>query len=194
MDIDEGGIPKVMAEIMSLKIRVTRRNFTQMARLVRSTVWPKAIALHKEDGSVIDLNHVDRSKQTVKIGWQVERNMCNRDMNVFNRQPSLHKHNMLAHKTLVSENNTMQVHPAVTPGYAADFDGDEMTDHYPQTIGARCEARSMMAVGRNLSTPQSGRPIVGILLDSLMGLYLLTGIDMLLTLAQMSYFVSLEQV
>lgn len=48
---------------------------------------------------------------------------------------------------------------ACTP-YNADFDGDEMNLHVPQTYEARAEASLLMNVKSNLITPRSGEPLI----------------------------------
>lgn len=44
--------------------------------------------------------------------------------------------------------------------YNADFDGDEMNIHVPQTYEARAEASLLMGVKSNLITPRSGEPLI----------------------------------
>jgi DNA-directed RNA polymerase III subunit RPC1 len=44
--------------------------------------------------------------------------------------------------------------------YNADFDGDEMNLHVPQTEEARAEALVLMGVKNNLVTPKNGEPLV----------------------------------
>ncbi len=58
--------------------------------------------------------------------------------------------------------------------YNADFDGDEMNLHVPQTEEARAEAELLMSVQHHIITPKNGLNIVGCIQDSIAGLYLLT--------------------
>ena len=44
----------------------------------------------------------------------------------------------------------------------------------PQSIGARVELEQLMSVKKNFITPQSNRPVMGVVQDSLLGSYLLT--------------------
>ena len=44
--------------------------------------------------------------------------------------------------------------------YNADFDGDEMNLHVPQTEEARAEASELMGVMHNLCTPKSGEILI----------------------------------
>ena len=63
----------------------------------------------------------------------------------------------------------------VTSPYNADFDGDEMNMHVPQTIMARAEAEEIMGVKHNIITAQGNCPVIGLIQDSLLGIYLLSG-------------------
>ena len=58
------------------------------------------------------------------------------------------------------------IHSVTTP-YNADFDGDEMNLHVPQSLEARAEISELMMVPRQVITPQSNRPVMGIVQDSL---------------------------
>ena len=61
--------------------------------------------------------------------------------------------------------------------YNADFDGDEMNLHVPQTEEARAEAINLMGVKNNLLTPKSGEPIIAATQDFITGSYLISHKD-----------------
>jgi DNA-directed RNA polymerase subunit A' len=69
---------------------------------------------------------------------------------------------------------TFRMNPSVCPPYNADFDGDEMNLHALQTEEARTEAESLMQVQKNIISPKFGGPIIGLDLDQISGIYLLT--------------------
>ena len=56
------------------------------------------------------------------------------DYVLFNRQPSLHKMSMMGHRVKLLSGNTFRLNVSVTPPYNADFDGDEMNMHAPQSM------------------------------------------------------------
>lgn len=56
---------------------------------------------------------------------------------------------------------------SVTTPYNADFDGDEMNMHVPQSMETRAEVTEIMMVPRQIITPQSNKPCMGIVQDSL---------------------------
>lgn len=51
---------------------------------------------------------------------------------------------------------------AVTSPYNADFDGDEMNLHVPQSLAARAEAGTLMRVSNLVVSPQSSSPVMSI--------------------------------
>ena len=55
----------------------------------------------------------------------------------------------------------------MTTPYNADFDGDEMNLHVPQSLESKAEISEIMMVPRNIITPQSNKPVMGIVQDSL---------------------------
>ncbi|CAD7969330.1 unnamed protein product [Amoebophrya sp. A25] len=76
----------------------------------------------------------------LEIGNIVHRHMHNGDVVLFNRQPSLHRLSIMAHKVRVQSYRTFRFNECVCGPYNADFDGDEMNIHLPQTWEARAEA------------------------------------------------------
>lgn len=74
---------------------------------------------------------------TLQPGWVVERHLRDDDVIVFNRQPSLHKMSIMCHRVKVLDWSTFRLNLAVTSPYNADFDGDEMNLHVPQSLTAR---------------------------------------------------------
>jgi DNA-directed RNA polymerase III subunit RPC1 len=87
---------------------------------------------------------------------------------------------------------TFRFNTSVCAPYNADFDGDEMNMHLPQTAEARTEAALLMGVKYNLTTPRNGEPLVAASQDFLSAAYLLTQRDRFFTRAQFcqltSYF------
>jgi len=81
---------------------------------------------------------------------------------------------IMAHYVRVLPGKTFRLHPSVCPPYNADFDGDEMNLHVPQSEEARSEAILLMRVQDQLISPRFGGPIIGGLRDFITGAYLLT--------------------
>lgn len=101
------------------------------------------------------------------IHYQVERHIHDDDVVIFNRQPSLHKMSMMGHRVKILPWSTFRLNLSVTSPYNADFDGDEMNLHVPQSMETRAEVTQIMMVPRQIITPQSNKPVMGIVQDSL---------------------------
>ena len=65
------------------------------------------------------------------IDGNVPRHLRDGDTVIFNRQPSLHKFSMMAHKVVIMENSTFRLNPQATGPYNADYDGDEVISSAP---------------------------------------------------------------
>ena len=126
----------------------------------------------------------------LRIGDIVERHMDDDDVVLFNRQPSLHKLSIMSHRVKVMEWRTFRFNIQVCAPYNADFDGDEMNMHLPQTEEARAEANLLMGVHENLITPRNGEPLVASAQDFLSAAYLLTQKDRFFTLEEFCRMVS----
>jgi DNA-directed RNA polymerase III subunit RPC1 len=150
-------------------------------------------------GFVKSLAFGDREKiaRSLRDGDIVERHMEDGDIVLFNRQPSLHKVSIMAHIAKVMEWRTFRFNTCVCAPYNADFDGDEMNMHLPQTEEARTEANLLMGVHHNLTTPRNGEPLVAASQDFLSASYILTQNDRFYTYEQfcslVAYFGDAEE-
>jgi DNA-directed RNA polymerase II subunit RPB1 len=111
----------------------------------------------------------------VTDAWR--RHVNDGDVVVFNRQPTLHKMSMMGHRVRVLPYSTFRLNLSVTTPYNADFDGDEMNLHVPQSQESRAEIEELMMVHRLIVSPQSNKPVMGIVQDSLLGTKLFTKRD-----------------
>ncbi|CAG0896800.1 unnamed protein product, partial [Darwinula stevensoni] len=101
-----------------------------------------------------------------RIGDIVERHLQDGDIVLFNRQPSIHRMSIMAHRAKFNV-------CCCTP-YNADFDGDEMNVHVLQTYESRAEAPELMCVKSNLVNPRNGEPLIAATQDFVTASYLLT--------------------
>ena len=69
---------------------------------------------------------------------------------------------------------------SVTTPYNADFDGDEMNLHLAQSLETRAEISQLASVPRMIITPQSNRPVMGIVQDTLTAVRKMTKRDVFL--------------
>jgi len=126
--------------------------------------------------NVRSVKYADRIQlaKELKIGDIVDRHIRDGDIVLFNRQPSLHKLSILSHRVKVRPYRTFRLNECVCEPYNADFDGDEMNLHVPQTEEARTEATQLMAVQHNLVSPRNGNPIIAAIQDFITASFLMS--------------------
>lgn len=148
--------------------------------------YPGAKYIIRDNGERIDLRFHPRSSDLhLEFGYKVERHIQNGDVIVFNRQPTLHKMSMMGHRIRVLPWSTFRFNLSVTTPYNADFDGDEMNLHVPQSLETRAEIENLAMVPRNIITPQANKPVMGIVQDTLTAVRKMTKRDVYLTEEQM---------
>jgi DNA-directed RNA polymerase subunit A' len=191
LSMNEVGVPEQIATILTIPERVTEWNLDKMKDLVirGPDRHPGCNYLIRTDGRRVDLRFVkDRSiiADTIEPGFIVERHLGSGDIVLFNRQPSLHRMSIMAHEVRVMPYRTFRLALYVCPPYNADFDGDEMNLHVPQSEEARAEARVLMRVQEQILSPRYGGPIIGALQDYISAAFLLTRKSSLYTLNQVN--------
>lgn len=187
LSLDEVGVPRSIARTLTYPETVTPYNIHKLHQLVKNgpNTHPGAKYVIRESGERIDLRHHKRAGEiSLQYGWKVERHIVDGDFIIFNRQPSLHKESMMGHRVRVMPYSTFRLNLSVTSPYNADFDGDEMNLHVPQSEETRAEVNQLCMVPLNIVSPQRNSPLMGIVQDTLCGVYKMCRRDVLLTLEQ----------
>ncbi|KAF4400135.1 hypothetical protein G4B88_021349 [Cannabis sativa] len=187
LKITEVAIPIRMARILTYPERVSHHNIEKLRQCVSNgpDKYPGARMLRRADGSTWQgliysyLQHVSRKRlaDELKYGDIVERHLEDGDIVLFNRQPSLHRMSIMSHRARIMPWRTLRFNESVCNPYNADFDGDEMNMHVPQTEEARTEAILLMGVQNNLCTPKNGEILVASTQDFLTTSFLVTRKD-----------------
>ncbi len=176
LSIGEIGVPEKIAKNLTVPERVTPYNIKQMYKLVQNGAekHPGAKTLVQRNGHTISLKHVNRNDIVLHLGDTVNRHLADGDIILFNRQPTLHRMSMMGHRVKVLPYNTFRLNVSVTAPYNADFDGDEMNAHIPQSYEASTELMEIAAVPYQIVSPRNGKPVIGIVQDTLVGSYRIT--------------------
>lgn len=163
--IDQVGVPRSIAQNLTFPELVTPFNIDRMQDLVRrgNSQYPGAKYIVRDNGERIDLRfHPKPSDLHLQCGYKVERHLRDGDLVVFNRQPTLHKMSMMGHRVKVLPWSTFRMNLSCTSPYNADFDGDEMNLHVPQSMETRAEIENIHITPRQIITPQANKPVMGI--------------------------------
>jgi DNA-directed RNA polymerase I subunit RPA1 len=183
IETNEIGVPPVFARKLTYPEPVTSHNFRDMQQAVINGFdkWPGAAAIENENGQVISLrtktqderlalaNQLLASSSSSASGARnkkVHRHLTNGDVVLMNRQPTLHKPSIMGHRARVLPGEkTIRMHYANCNTYNADFDGDEMNMHFPQTEIARAEALQIADTDHQYLVATSGKPLRGLIQD-----------------------------
>ncbi|CAM0140636.1 hypothetical protein VKS41_006661 [Umbelopsis sp. WA50703] len=193
IETSEIGVPPVFAKTLTYPEPVTPYNVKEMMQAVINgpEKWPGATHVQYEDQSLHSLANLSvesrialantllspqdstatasgspYATRTQAINKKVFRHLRNGDMLLLNRQPTLHKPSIMAHKARVLPGEkTIRMHFANCNTYNADFDGDEMNIHFPQNEIARAEATLIANTDNQYLVPTSGSPLRGLIQD-----------------------------
>jgi DNA-directed RNA polymerase subunit A' len=184
ISINEVGVPQEIAKILTIPTNVNDWNIEQMKQLVLNGpfIHPGANYIIRNDRRRIDLRYVKNRKIIADMlapGFTVERHLDNGDLVLFNRQPSLHRMSIMAHEVRIMDGKTFRLNLTVCPPYNADFDGDEMNLHVPQSEEARTEAELLLKVQEHILSPRFGGPILGGIQDFISAVFQFTSKDSL---------------
>jgi DNA-directed RNA polymerase II subunit RPB1 len=186
------GVPKCRMKILTQPVRVTDINMEMLQKKI-------ILGAHAERGAntviqpqdsqaprIISLVLMSEDQRcalaaSLRIGWIVEKHLETGDWVWFNRQPTLHRMNMMAFQIYPVPGLTFRLPLPCTRPFNADYDGDEMNLHVPQTIEASAEAATLMNVAENMISPSSTTAIVSLVQESLVAWYRLTSRNSLLT-------------
>lgn len=114
-------------------------------------------------------------RRSLNVGDMVYRHLMDGDVVVVNRQPTLHKPSMEGLYVRVIEGSVIKINLAITKPFNADFDGDEMNIHVPQTVQARVEVEQMTP-RHNFISAQNNQPCMAVVQDGLLGIYKLSNL------------------
>uniref|UniRef100_A0A5K3FYM9 DNA-directed RNA polymerase subunit n=1 Tax=Mesocestoides corti TaxID=53468 RepID=A0A5K3FYM9_MESCO len=197
--IDEVCIPEYCAKLLTYPERVTQFNLDFLRRLVLNGPYKHPGALFVryrshttgpeksgKDSDVVkkylaSVKIRDNVSKSLRVGDVVDRHLIDGDIVLFNRQPSLHRVSIQAFKAVVKPNRTFRFNPCCCTPFNADFDGDEMNIHLPQSEEARAEAKHLMLSLRNIASPKNGEPLISPIQDLITATHLLTLKDVFFT-------------
>lgn len=193
IETNEIGVPPVFARKLTFPEPVTPHNVHIMRQLVINgpKTYPGATMVQNEDGQQISLDRKTIEERTAianqlltpqegstssgpnslttrstAVNKKVLRHLQDGDILILNRQPTLHKPSMMAHRAkILKGEKTIRMHYANCNSYNADFDGDEMNIHFPQNEVAQAEARMLANTDNQYLGPTSGSPLRGLIQD-----------------------------
>lgn len=190
--LNEVGVPQKICNILTKVEYITAYNIFEWQSKVNCK--HKSIQfVEREDGKRI-LVKKSKVSLSLRIGWKIFRSLRDGDWVLMNRQPTLHRHSIMAHRVKVVPTNTLQLNLSVTTPYNADFDGDEMNLHCIQGLDAEAEAQEIIEVCEQLGSNQSSSLTMALVQDSLLGIYLLSKKNNYFNLVEVSMFLEAHEI
>ncbi|XP_069779754.1 DNA-directed RNA polymerase I subunit RPA1 isoform X4 [Narcine bancroftii] len=182
INTNEIGIPMVFATKLTYPQPVTPWNVQELRQAVVNgpNVHPGASMIINEDGTRTILNASNASQReaiakqlltptTGEHSWGMKivcRHIKNGDVLLLNRQPTLHRPSIQAHRArILPGEKVLRLHYANCKAYNADFDGDEMNAHFPQNELGRAEAYLLASTDQQYLVPKDGKPLAGLIQD-----------------------------
>ena len=176
LSVNQVGIPIDIAKGMSVPMYVTKWNVEELKEWMKRTEYPMIVNVISKEGVRKRITETNREEllAAVEPGTVLERQLIDGDIALFNRQPTLHRVSIMAHIVKVVPDKTIRLNPSIAHPYGADFDGDEMNIHIPQSLEAQSEARYLMQPKLLLMSAKDSEPISSLSEEQVMGVYLLT--------------------
>lgn len=182
IDVDQLGVPEEIAMNLTFPEIVTQYNRDRLMQAIQNgpLKYPGAKNVELKNENVKKrLGYINRDHISIKEGDIVHRHLVDGDVVLFNRQPSLHKASMMCHHIKVLPGSTFRLNVSATKPYNADFDGDEMNMHVPQSIAAATELKIIATLLRQIVSPRNCQPIIAVFQDTLTGAYRISQPDVL---------------
>jgi DNA-directed RNA polymerase II subunit RPB1 len=178
LQLDELGVPLEICTNMTIPEVVTISNYHRLQSYVKNgpNCYPGAKSLFTAKDNCynyLKYANLEARANALEVGDIVCRHLIPGDAVLFNRQPSLHRMSMMCHRLKPMPGSTFRLCPDVTTPYNADFDGDEMNMHVPQSTETTNELLTLTSVALHLISPSTSKPVVGVVQDTLLGASLL---------------------
>jgi len=123
IELDELGVPEEIAVNLTVPETVNPYNRERLLSYVRNgpSKHPGAKSVYvNRDKTTFRLNYINPDSIDLKEGDIVHRHLIDGDIVLFNRQPSLHKASMEAHRVRVLPGSTFRLNVSATRPYNAD--------------------------------------------------------------------------
>jgi DNA-directed RNA polymerase subunit A' len=157
--INELGIPQEIAETLTILERATSWNIKRLKdHILNNKV--RYIITEKGLRKMVTEENKKELIETFEEGMSIRRNLQDGDLVIFNRQPTLHRISSMGHYVKIYPGKTFRINPMVVAPYNADFDGDEMNMHCPQSEESFVEIKELVSLEKHVINIKDGRPII----------------------------------
>lgn len=181
-------VPLLMASILTYPEKVNQINRDYLQDLLVNDKVVKYVPGSGEmAGKMFSITESMKRALKLQIGDICHRHLQNGDYVLVNRQPTLHRQGMMGHRVVLSESMETKIfglHLSATTALNADFDGDELNIHVPQTLEGVAEAMTFANASACIMHEATNKTIAGLVFDNLVAVTKLTTDGVILTQAQ----------
>ncbi len=157
--INELGVPEEIANTLLVSERVTSWNLDKLKEYILDGRG-KYLISDKNVRKIITEENKKELAETIEEGMTVRRVLQDGDLVIFNRQPTLHRISMMGHYVKIFPGRTFRLNPIALEPYNADYDGDEMNMHCPQSEESYAEIKELMSLEKHIISIRDGKPII----------------------------------
>ena len=168
LKVDQVGVPLEVCKVLTKPVIVTSLNFEVVSKFMKAG---KVNYLQKGDRK-ISLKFC--TSPEIEIGDVAHVQLMYGDWVVMNRQLTPHKQSMMGFRVVPQNVKTFKINLSVTKPFNTDFDGDEVNMHVPQNLMAVTEVSELMATPNHILSPKNGKPIICLVQDAIVSMYLMT--------------------
>ena len=169
LKVDQVGVPLEVCKVLTKLVIITSLTFEVVSKFMKAG---KINYLQKGDRK-ISLKFC--TSPEIEIGDVAHVQLMYGDWVVINRQPTLHKPSMMGFRVVPQNVKTFKINLLVTKPFNTDFDGDEVNMHVPQNPMAMAEVSGLVATPNHILSPKNGKPIICLVQDAIVSMYLMTG-------------------
>ena len=168
---NEIGVPYTMAVTLFKPFIIHHALHTYNKHFQEKNIEPTIMSINKLLQDIADGKNID--PEVNKIIRNIVEQIAEEKVVLAKRDPALHKLNVRAFKPVIVDDSSIHIHPTVTKGFGADFDGDQMAIYLPITEAAQKEAKNKMMVGESLIAPNGEMNLI-LQNDLVFGIYYLS--------------------
>ncbi|MFA5746304.1 MAG: DNA-directed RNA polymerase subunit A' [archaeon] len=170
---NELGIPEFVANTLTVPEKVTTWN---KEKIKEQILKGKISYILSEKGlrKIVTPENCEELAGLLAEGMTAKRKLQDGDIVIFNRQPTLHRISMMGHYAKILPGRTFRLNPICCDPYNADFDGDDMNLHVPQSEESYTEVKELMIADKHVISVRNGKPVITPDHDLISGAYLLT--------------------
>jgi len=184
------GVPISFCMSLIRKRVVSEANYNDLMTRIRNGPHkhPGATMIQKSvSGALKSVELINFDNFTLEYGDIVHCHLDNGDKVIVNRQPTLHKHGMVAGDAILTPHNTIRFPPSAVKGPNADFDGDDMNIYCVRTIGTDIEAGELLSAENIPISMGHGSCLIGALQDDISACFCLTRKRTVLSKKELNY-------